>query len=651
MSIDDSSPNDGLTGDAAISSTADLAAAWNQVIAPVTPLKFGPWSLVLRGDEVADISHNGTLVLRSLRVVVRDGNWGTPPAVVSATRVDETTDAVEVRLAVRHTHGDVDFSWDGVLRLSADELHVAFAGTALTTFASNRIGFTVLHPPTLAGHEMTVRHPEGTNETVLFTEAISPHQPAKNIAGLRWSPEPADGPGGENACTAEIDFTGEIFETEDQRNWTDASFKTYSTPLEIPFPVQRTVGDKVSQSVTLRCVGGATATVRATSLTLGAAPSDRIVPELTVGASTAPARAQGTTSANPVAAGVLVELNLVDANWPAALERAIADSSGGSLDVRLIAWQSEELSPALDALAALASVRVSRLAVFDSTSHVSEPVLWDALQAGAAARSITAELVGGTRGYFTELNRAHERLADSVGALAFSITPQMHSLDREQLVESIGVQRTVAVNARRIAAGRPLHIGPITLRARFNAVATDAHEPEQSVTLDHGYGAELVDDATDPRQQSRALAAWLVASVDALTIADVHSISYFEAWGERGIVSADGTRVFPTAVALGWLTELRGERLLSLVGETADNVSVLVTRSNDGSLTVLASNLSDEAQRVRVNVAGSTAVAGSLDTLVADAAGSWGLLSWPLVANAGVLVLDVPAADVVRWRS
>jgi hypothetical protein len=623
-----------------------LAEAWNQVIAPVRPLTFGPWSLVLRGDEVADISHNGTLVLRSLRVVVRDGNWGTPPAVVGATSVAETTEVLEVNLAVRHTQGGVDFSWDGVLRLSANELHFAFDGTALTTFASNRIGFTVLHPPTLAGHEVTVRSPEGASETVVFTEAISPHQPARNIAGLRWSPDSADG-----NCTAEIAFTGEVFETEDQRNWTDSSFKTYSTPLEIPFPVQRTAGEKVSQSVTLRCEGGAPMSAHSTRLTLGAELSDRIIPELTVGASTAPAREQspGGPSAPPVAMGVLVELTLVDANWPAALERAVDDSAGGTLDVRIIVTELDELAAALDALVPL---NVSRIAVFDSGSHVTEPELWAALVAGVSARGLTAELVGGTRGYFTELNRTHERLAESVGALTFSITPQMHSLDREQIIESIGVQRTVALNARLIADGRPLHIGPVTLRARFNAVATDAQEPEQSVTLDHGYGAGLVDGATDPRQQGRALAAWLVASVEALTVADVHSISYFEAWGERGIVSADGTRVFPVAVALAWLTELRGARLLTLAGDIADKVRVLATRSSDGSLTVLVSNLSDTAQVVQVGLgANATEITGTLDTLMTDASGSWGSSSKPLVAEAGVLILEVAAADVVRWQS
>jgi len=33
-----------------------------------------------------------------------------------------------------------------------------------------------------------------------------------------------------------ISFEGDVFETEDQRNWTDASFKTYCPPLRLPYP-------------------------------------------------------------------------------------------------------------------------------------------------------------------------------------------------------------------------------------------------------------------------------------------------------------------------------------------------------------------------------------------------------------------------------
>ena len=50
-------------------------------------------------------------------------------------------------------------------------------------------------------------------------------------------------------------FSGDIFEMEDQRNWTDASYKTYSTPLALPFPVEVTAGTSIAQSVTLTLEG------------------------------------------------------------------------------------------------------------------------------------------------------------------------------------------------------------------------------------------------------------------------------------------------------------------------------------------------------------------------------------------------------------
>ena len=50
----------------------------------------------------------------------------------------------------------------------------------------------------------------------------------------------------------EVRMEGETFETEDQRNWSDASFKTYGTPLHLPFPVEVAEGTRV-EPVASRC--------------------------------------------------------------------------------------------------------------------------------------------------------------------------------------------------------------------------------------------------------------------------------------------------------------------------------------------------------------------------------------------------------------
>ena len=53
-----------------------------------------------------------------------------------------------------------------------------------------------------------------------------------------------------------IRFEGDLFEMEDQRNWTDASYKTYSTPLRLPYPAPISEGDRVWQRVTIEATGG-----------------------------------------------------------------------------------------------------------------------------------------------------------------------------------------------------------------------------------------------------------------------------------------------------------------------------------------------------------------------------------------------------------
>jgi hypothetical protein len=653
----------------------DLAAAWHDSATAPLALASGGWSMWLRGDEIAEIAYNGELILRAIRVVVRDQGWGTVPPTLGRVRIERDGEALEVRFEARHREHDVHFEWRGILRLTPDELSFAFTGEALTGFLRNRIGIIVLHPPGIAGQTIIVREPSGRIAPVKFPLAISPHQPAKNIAGLSWDA---------GRIAAELAFEGDVFETEDQRNWTDASFKTYSTPLDLPFPVAIPVGTKIQQSVTLRCgapaggpsVGQAARVAHAAQpvsaepgapIRLGERP-ERIMPEITVGASTAPGETPDR-SGWPMPSGILVELNTAENNWRDALARSRRDADGASLDVRIVASSPQEVDLVLTALEGVA---VRRAGVFHAGTTVSEPELWLALESGVKARGLDAELVGGTRAYFTELNRNHDRLPASIASLAFSVTPQMHSVEREQVIESIAIQRTVAENAARIAAGRPLHIGPVTLRARFNAVATTPQAVDEADTVRAGYGAEHVRGSTDPRQESRALAAWLVASVDALTVPGVRSLSYFEAWGPRGIGRADGSASYPVALALGWVDGLRGEGLVDVVGTLPRNVSVLASRSRDGAITVLVSNLDDRPHSLRFALDGLPRT-GWLDRLGPDTDAAPDAVPGPsnstdilretgpshpfppesnkISVEFGVLTVTVAVAEAVRWRT
>lgn len=229
-----------------------------------------------------------------------------------------------------------------------------------------------------------------------------------------------------------------------------------------------------------------------------------------------------------------------------------------------------------------------RLGATATGSQVSEPAHVAALAAAASAAGLTAELVAGARSHFTEVNR---RLADlpSTGGLAFALTPGAHNEERAQLVESIAMQRLVATQAASL--GRPVHVGPVTLRPRYLTFASrrlPAPEP--------GIGYLVAPDADDPRQSSAALAAWTIASAAALAVDGVASIAYFETWGPRGVVDADG-RPFPVAAAITALAGLAGSERLAADGILPPDVWIAAGR-RDGVDTVLVANLASRDTRV-----------------------------------------------------
>ena len=122
---------------------------------------------------------------------------------------------------------------DGSLRFAMD-------GAARSTFLRNRIGFCVLHPiRECAGARCRLTHADGTTRDAEFPWLVAPCNPFLELIGLSHEVSPG--------VWADLRFEGDVFETEDQRNWIDGSFKTFCTPLRLPFPVEIAAGTRVCQ--------------------------------------------------------------------------------------------------------------------------------------------------------------------------------------------------------------------------------------------------------------------------------------------------------------------------------------------------------------------------------------------------------------------
>lgn len=622
----------------------ELAEIWLDDEPQPIDLSAGRFALQLRRDCLSDITFDGRIVLRGIRFVVRDHDWRTVPAELVSLRVEgsESEGALRLGMHVRNRDGEAQLEWDAVVDLGVDELRIAVHATVQHAFLRNRIGIVLLHPPSCAGRDLSVRHPSGSVTRTRFPVEISPHQPARDIAGLEWT---------DGVVRSQALLTGDVFEMEDQRNWTDASFKTYSTPLSQPFPVHVRAGDTIEQQVILRCAPEGAGTAHSTGpiapadpgpapeaseVAFGVTPRAPVMPQIAVGASTAPDHgAPESRFAWLGPSPVLVELEAASRNWPTALRRAVHEAGAGALDVRIVASTPQQVDEVLDGVADPVT-RLARIGVFDAASHVSEPALWNALVSGAAARRMPAELVGGVRSHFTELNRNHHRLPAELPSLAFSLTPQMHDLERAQVIESLAMQREVAEQAVRIAGSRPVHIGPVTLRARFNAVATSATRSPAEADLRHGYGAELVDGAADPRQRSHGYAAWLIASVAALAVPGVASITLAETWGPRGFEDALGER-YPASYAAEWLIDVAGWlRRTVAPALPVGPIAALAARSGDDSVVLLA-NASTESALISLR----------LDALTGDGIPSSGtMLRLPPGAREPIREALVPASEL-----
>ncbi|MFB3042178.1 MAG: hypothetical protein ACE1ZS_10345, partial [Candidatus Poribacteria bacterium] len=213
-------------------------------------LHAGPISIIFEPDNgfLRYVRLGDQEILRGIYAAVRDHNWDTIAPVISNLEVETTEDTFHLTFDVTCHEGDIDFFWKGTLTgNSQGTVQFIMDGVSRSTFLRNRIGFCVLHPIACAGKPCTIEKVDGTVEQSEFPLYISPHQPFMNMKAISHEVLPG--------LSAKVGFAGDIFETEDQRNWTDASFKTYCTPLEIPYPVEVQEGDEITQSITISLKG------------------------------------------------------------------------------------------------------------------------------------------------------------------------------------------------------------------------------------------------------------------------------------------------------------------------------------------------------------------------------------------------------------
>ncbi len=212
---------------------------------PETCLRAGSLTMKFSNGALRYISSGRNELLRMIYAAVRDRDWVTIPAITSNETFEIKPDSFFLKYTCRYISSDIDFTAKFEITGNKDNsMTLWMEGKANSTFRKNRIGFCVLHPvESCAGKPCFITHTNGTVERTVFPESIYPWQLFLDIKSMSW-------PAFEGTCF--LDFEGDVFETEDQRNWTDSSYKTYSTPLSLSYPVTIGEGTVIRQKINFR---------------------------------------------------------------------------------------------------------------------------------------------------------------------------------------------------------------------------------------------------------------------------------------------------------------------------------------------------------------------------------------------------------------
>ena len=473
---------------------------------------------------------NGSELIRAVYPAVRDRNWRTVPFTVTEEKITEEADCITIRLQLYFRQNEISFSARLTIKASGSgHFDFTYDGQAETSFLKNRIGLNVLLPiEELTGCECNVINLSGEVSSGRFPVDISPHQPLKDIRQMNWWDKSGN--------DIRLIFDGDTFEMEDQRNWTDASYKIYSTPLSLPFPVQIEKGEKVWQRVNMKIVPqrqNKTMT-RVTVPACRSTPSHSYkLPEIGLGAS---GEKELLTEQEII---VLRELgidygsflcDLEDVDWYHKIQNHFGNCQKMKIKAKpgIIVPSSFFMQNTLLDLLTERSEEIASVEFYRKNSFISEGETITELYKSLKSRAGKIWTGGGTYAHFTELNRS-KLPTGSMEYITFSVTPQVHGFDNLTLIENLKGLSYVASDAQQ-KYSLPVDINALTLKQRMNFVATGKDVPTEN--------SSKLPETFDTRQPTVFNALWTLGAITNLMFSGIKSVSLFETVGRCGVIQS-----------------------------------------------------------------------------------------------------------------
>lgn len=489
-----------------------IALPFDVELLPVQKMTAGPLTCLYEAGNLRYICWHGVEIIRMIYSAVRDENWENAVMTIENESVHELTDRFQISYTAHYKRADI--AYRAAIQIIAENegtLTFTMQGEALSQFKTNRIGLCIHHPVKgFAGQPVRIERNDKTTYETIFPLTINQHQLFLDMQAMETTMD--------NSIHLHMCFEGDIFETEDQRNWTDSGYKTYGTPLSIPYPSEVKAGSRMAQKI---------------SVTVKGKPEDKNsqpvfrkekIPFPKIGYECS------STILSDVQVQLLhqipfdhyrVELRLSNSNWKNILDERIAEAKRLHTKLELIVFFPAEQIDDFIAAIALVHESIACILVLQEDIKVSPPALLNKLYDSIKKQYPFIQIGYGTDAYFTEINRGQPQQG-RYDFLSYPFNPQVHFKDTRTMIENLERQADTIATARQFTAA-PIHISPVTLMKRGN--------PDATAT-----GVQFATYA-NPRQHSYFAAGWTLLCLQ--NIAPAARITFYQVTGDAGLLKGD----------------------------------------------------------------------------------------------------------------
>lgn len=500
----------------------------------------GNLTMLYEQGNIRYLSIGQNEIIRMIYIAVRNKEWLTIRSEFFEEEYNIQYNSFLIRYRSQYKSGDIDFSVIHKIEGKPDNsLIYSFEGVANTSFEKNRIGFCVLHPiESCAGNPCTIIHKNDESEIINFPRFICPHQVFVDIKSMKWKTYNYD-------CV--LNFYGDTFETEDQRNWTDSSYKTYCTPLTLPYPVLLQKGDRINQKIEFKIIGDSNQRIinndeRNDKVRISIYPEERFnIPLIGISQSsrTEPLTRDEIQLFNKLRFDhYRIDVYLFKSDWKIKAELAVDEAVILSYEIEFALFFDDDFlkqSALFIDWISFKKPNVAMIIILHKAHKTTPDLLTDTLTPLLKGALPGVNIGCGTNANFTQLNRNRPESVQH-DHICYSIHPQEHASDNLTLVENLQGQKYTVESARYFAKDKGIWVSPVTIQRRFNANIENFEQKSKGV---HSLSQ------VDTRLMSLFGACWTVATFKYLMESGITGMTIYETVGERGIIQGNYTSCCP----------------------------------------------------------------------------------------------------------